>query len=444
MQNNEITYYTLRYERTDSLHKRGDSLVVPTGELRIGQQDTCGVKFPNNTDYEDEQYAIIRPTRNEGEWPLVPTSEFVKTFVNGMPIALVHYLNDDDRITFDCEDQELLFRVHRDSKFDPAKGIQVVAAPVSRKLIVFLILLPLVLFAWLWVNNEQAKNVEKERIAMLATLHSSVLQICVDSVLYVEVTSNGEKVIREYSYQSAEGHVVNGTAFLTSDSRIVTARHCVQPWLNDAAIYEADSPEDLQSLPTRWAMEAETWNQTQESDTIYKVVAICNLYRGQNGTEVFGRAYKSTEFEVDSTRDIIVEKGDFWHQYFWRSVKETPSNKDVMLGDVAWAKCDSIGGITLASDDQLTESLTAMQQLYFMGYPDYQTTQGFNTTEGKMQKDYVEGGMIVHGGDLIHGYSGAPAIVTDGKRALAVGVVSRIDANGGGVAYSVPVSQLKK
>ena len=444
MENKATTYYTLKFERTDSLHKKGEVVVVPSGELGIGQQDDCKIMFENDTEYEDEQYAVIRPTRNEGEWQFIPTSEHVKSFVNGIPVNLVYYLNDGDRISFDNENQELLFKIHCDDKCDEAKGVQLVAAPISRTLLAVLIVMPVVLFSLLAGYIIKANTADAERYKLLDTLRKSVLQISVDSVLYVEMTSEGEKVIRKYSYQAEEGHVINGTAFLTTDSDIVTARHCIEPWLNDSAIEEANTLGEVESVPSSWAMEAETYNQTHNRDTTYSVVSICSFYRGQNGTEQFGRPYKSSEFVVNKTRDRVVEKGDFKDVLFWRSIKETYSYKDMMLGDIAWAAADSVGGVSVATEEEIAMLLSARPTLFFMGYPDHNTMRGFSTTEGRLQMDYVKGNMIAHDGNLIHGCSGAPVIVIKSNKAYAVGVVSRIDANGGGRTYSVPVTELDK
>lgn len=440
MENKTATYYTLKYGQTDSLHKRGEVVIVPSGDVYIGQQADCHVKFCNNTEYENERFAIIRPTRIAGEWQLIPASEFIHTFVNGMPVNLVHYLNDGDRITFEGEEQELIFNRHEDGKADSLQGIHVIAAPMSRGLIAFLIALPIVLFgliAW-YMSRDNIADQE------LMALRTSVLQISVDSVYYVECTSAGETVLRGFSYQNEEDHVISGTAFVTKDSRIVTARHCIEPWLNDSTAVTADCPEDIASIPTRWAMEAETYNCTHEGDTIYKVVAICDFNHGQNGVEKYGRSYRSTDFTVDTSRDNIVEKGDFFDSYYWRSITETYSNKETILGDVAWVGTDSVGAITLASDEELEQLLTVRQHLHFIGYPDHETMRGLNVCDGMLQMEYVKGSLIAHNGDLIHGYSGAPAIVLDGTTPRVVGIVSRIDANGGGRTYSIPVSELKK
>lgn len=445
MENKDTTYYSLRYGMTDSLHKKGETVVIPSGEVRIGQQEDCKIQLANDTEFEDELYAIIRPSRNAGEWQLIPASEHVRTFVNGNAVLLVHYLSDGDRISFEQEEQEFLFNVHHDGKVAASQGIQYIAAPISRKLIALLIAVPLILFSALYYIINTNNKKEERKIEILNTLRASVLQISVDTVRYVMVTKDGEQVLQTYSYLADEGYVINGTAFLTNDNRIVTARHCIEPWLNDADIQSAMLPSDLKSTPTRWAMIAETKNQCRlNSDTIYKVVAYCNFYRGNNGTEPFGRTYRSSEFHYDTSRDAIVEKGDFEHEYYWRSITETYSNKEMIFDDVAWAKTDSTGKIAVATQKEITELLTSKCDLNFIGYPDHKTMRGLNIGEGKLELDYAQGSMIAHSGNLIHGYSGAPVLVLKDDKAYAVGVVSRLDANGGGRSYSVPINELKK
>lgn len=444
MENSINVCFSLKFGKTDSFHKKGELVIVRSGELHIGQQEDCAVRFANNTDYEDEQYAVIRPTRNEGEWQIIPVSEYIDVYVNGAPVILLHHLNDGDRISFDGEDQELIFKICRFGTSDTAKGVVVVPAPHFAKSFAVLAALTLVLLSLLGGYMFKVESAERRTNRMLDALRESVLQVSVDSVLFVERTTDGEKVLRTYSYLEEEGSVINGTAFLTSDSRIVTARHCIEPWLNNLNVTDADMPEDLTCRPSRWAMEAETYNQTHESDTSYEVVAICNFSGGRNGSGESVRSYRSSEFFVDRTRDLIVEKGDFQNVFYWRSVEESGLSKEMMLGDVAWARTDSIGLLILAGEDTIDELLTGRQLFYFMGYPDHKTMRGLTVTEGHMQMEFEKGGMIAHDGNLIHGYSGAPAIVLKGHKAYVVGVVTRIDANGGARSYSVPVNELIK
>lgn len=437
------TYYSLRYNLNDRLHKRGESELGAADEIHIGQQENCGVRLENNTEYEDELFAIIRPSRNDGEWQLIPASSYVETRVNGLPVELVHYLADGDVISFDGEEQEIVFHLHYDNLY--TKGEHHIAAPMSGRLIAMLVTIPIVLFSLLAGYLIHKEKAEQREVKLIEVLRPSVLQISVDSVFYVRVVGNDMTVIDKFSYEEGEGHVKNGTAFVTVDRRIITSRHCIEPWLNDGEIREKNLPGEIKSVPTRWALEAETYNQLHDGDTTYHVVAMCNLSRGRLGTDPFGHSMLSTEFQYCSKRDDIVEKGDFRHEYYWRSITGTYSRKDMMLDDIAWAPTDSTGKIHLATSEEMRSIMSLRQELVFMGYPEHSESNGFAVGKGRVQQMFEEGEMIAHNGDLTHGNSGGPLLVLKDDKAYAVGVISRIDASGrGGRAYSVPITELSK
>lgn len=436
-------YYTLNFCVSDGLHKKGDSIAASTDDVRIGQTTNCLVLLENRGVYEDECFAVVRKGRIRGQWLIVPVSEYVKTYVNGTEIVLQHYLNEGDRISFEGESQELVFHIHMDGRFDVTHGAEYRTVSVSRRIVVFLVCLPIVLSSLLALYVVRLNNRESAEQAMLDAVRPDVLSLSVDTVLYVRQTSNGECVIRRFSYVSAMGSTVNGTAFLTADKRIVTARHCIEPWLNDMSVYSMETPNDIESLPARWALEAETYNQLHDNDTTYRVVSVCRLFRGTFGTENFGDSWHSSDFCYDTSRDDIVEKGDFDHVYYWRSIVETYSMKEMMLGDVAWTATDSVGHIYIPSDEMLGKWFVEKQRLDFMGYPDYKT-MGFETVRGQIQLQPSQNAMIAHNGSLLHGYSGGPALVMSDGKVYAVGVISRIDPSGGERMYSVPINQLVK
>ena len=436
-------YYTLRYQRTDAFHKKGECVASLAGELYIGQSVYSDVRLENSSLYEDESLALIKAGHIAGEWMLMPMSETIKTFVNGVEVSLVHYLKDGDLISFENETQELLFRVNNDGKFTTDGIIMQMTAQPSRWLLSLLVVILFVLFLLLGIYVYTLNNKENEIQSRLDSVKESVLRISVDSVILMRITPDGEEEINRYSYIKEEGHAITGTAFITDDLRLITARHCIEPWLADDSVYKLNTLSDLKSLPTRWALEAETYNQLHDNDTTYRVVAVCNFYRGTFGTEQYGKAVRSTVFRYDNSRDNIVEIGDFNTVYYWRSVKETYSNKDMMLGDIAWMRTDSVGKITLLPGQQLPSLIKEQQRLYFMGYPEYKTSS-FETVDGKVRLGYMSGSMIVHSGKLIRGYSGGPALMFNDGKVYAVGVISRIDGSGGERMYSVPVNELAK
>ena len=59
------TYYVLRFEQTDALHQRGEQLMNADHALRIGQTATCDVRLPNDSQWEDAEWAVIEKTGEE-------------------------------------------------------------------------------------------------------------------------------------------------------------------------------------------------------------------------------------------------------------------------------------------------------------------------------------------------------------------------------------------
>lgn len=428
------TYYTLRFVSDDSMHRAGERVAASQSTVRIGQQEDCDVRFGNASEYADELFAVVRPCCSGDGWLLIPCSEFVRTTVNGTSVELVHYLADGDRIGFGDERQELLFSVCRDEKYDLTAGAVHIAPGVSRRLIALLAAVPLLLFAVLGWSVHRSANADKRLAAALGQAKPSVLHLCVDSVFYVETTPAGSNVLRRLSLADGDGSVVSGSAFLTADSLLLTARHCIEPWLNNAEIMTVVDPASLQSVPVRWALEAETYNQTHAGDTTYRVVSGCFV-------ESSGERFLSSDFSVDTSRDDIVDMGDYDREFYWRSLRGRHDNRTMMLGDIAVVKSGRAGTIAVAPDCDMESLLHEGAKICFMGYPDYETG-GLEYSRGEVKRGFSRGEMIVHdGSSLKHGYSGGPVFVIQGERLVAVGVISVVDANGGNRIYSVPVSE---
>ena len=96
---------------------------------------------------------------------------------------------------------------------------------------------------------------------MIKKSENSVVQIKTDSVFLLAYNKTTGDTLHIDSCE----YMVSGTAFITDDSLLVTARHCVEPWLNVDSI-PADSSK-IESLPVKWALMAETRNQ-EEIDSI--------------------------------------------------------------------------------------------------------------------------------------------------------------------------------
>ena len=96
------TYYAIRFECDDPLHKQGEQLFNADNALHIGQTPSCEVRLPNLSQYEDAVYAVIERRSNGEGWKLIRTSPYVEheVSVNGTPIDYFHLLHDGDRISF--------------------------------------------------------------------------------------------------------------------------------------------------------------------------------------------------------------------------------------------------------------------------------------------------------------------------------------------------------
>lgn len=434
-------YFTLRYERGDGKHKAGEKVVAAEKVVRLGQQEDCDVRFDNPTDFADETFAVVRPSRDGAGWKLIVCSENFVTKVNGVRIEMIHSLADGDHIAFDGIRQELVFNVHEDNVYSPANETLHVSAPMSRKLIALLIAIPVLLFVVGGLYIHHMNTQEEVRNGVLDKAKGSVFQLSVNSAYLEMIVGRDTTCIDSFAY---EGKGICGTAFLTTDSLIVTARHCIEPWLNDGDIMQTDDPRQLKSKVTRWALMAETYNQTHSGDTLYKVVSVFSLYSGDKGETLEGR-YRSDQFAYDSSRDDIIEKGDFTHEYYWRSLLRRHARKDMMLGDVATIKVYRAGNIALADNAKMTELVQEHQRLDFIGYPAYaEEGQEKSTGEVKRYRDASgEQDMIAHNGKLTYGYSGGPALVVNGTEVYAVGVVSVTETVGDRM-YSVPVTEIKR
>ena len=446
MATNSPTYYKLLYAHDSQAGSPvGAGIAASADTVRIGQTADCDLRVPNGTAFADEVFAIIRPCRNADGWQLIPTSGHVRTQVNGTEVRQVHYLTSGDRISFSETEMELLFETFDDAAFDgskgteqlaPARGSRSLRAVVAGMVVVLLGLVGFSAFIW----REQKRD--QRHVEVLKLARPSVVQVSVDSVYLLRRTADGEARVDSFSYVGDEGHAVVGTAFITTDSLLMTARHCIEPWLNDDRVMQPDCLLSLPRNPTRWALEAETYNQTHEGDTTYAVVCVCELYEGDNATKAVARVL-SSDFNYDDSRDEILELGDYRNEYYWRSVRARHARRDMMLGDIAWTDYGQPGGIRIASEEEMSRLVKSRTRLDFMGYPEYEVA-GFEAADGIVKQDYEEGRMIAHNGRLIHGYSGGPAMVVSGGRPVAVGVISVIDTRGGDRMYSVPVTAMKQ
>ena len=423
--------YILRW-KGGSMQK--DEMLSASGNpVRIGQKDGCDVMLPNEGPFADEVFAVIVPNRSVPGWHLIPVSAHVRTLVNGVEAGLVHYLDNGDCISFSEGQSELTFELREGRDSGPETRRYSV---ISRRMVCMLACAAVLVFAALvlgilWPGIENSRN-----LAALRSADASVLILEVDSVYFVRNSSSGSRILRRGSPAGRNGLFIRGTAFLSEDGELVTARHCIEPWLNFKRLYDEGA-----QLPKTvgWAMEAETFNQTHKGGTTYRVVSHCRLFTADG--EPCGE-FLSSDFLYDDSRDEIVELGDYSDVRYWRSVSGRFNRSDMMLGDIAVLRNSGLRGtIRLAPAARIPSWLKTSATLHFKGYPNRVET-GMENREGKVLRDFIPGHLISHNGGLEPGFSGGPVLIARRGRVYAVGVVSTFDRDSDKCIYSVPVTEI--
>lgn len=438
-------YYSISFECDDALHKSGEQLFNAENPLHIGQTASCELRLPNPSQFEDAVFAVIEKRQDHDDWKLVRVSPFAEheVRVNGTPVEYVHILHDGDRITFAGQRQELRFRIREDENYNASGILSVPKSKASRTLVIWasVLTLALCLFGVYWLYNRPMtqKMIEKAK--------QSVFQISVDSIKLLAIQDQDTTVL-DVCLTDLPGP---GTAFLTTDSLLVTARHCIEPWLNvnDTVRMDTMSPTIPQYI--KMALQAVTNEVVGDENTVYEMVSYCSISKlGAGNTLLF--SVKSTDFTMNKERDLMVEYGDFSHQYFWRSISARPRRIDMMMGDIAFMHVNAKGTITLASCDEMRAICSKPDHpVVVLGRPSTTVNNQRAVSADAQIKQALsfnaEGfadTVIFHNGDVIPGFSGGPVIAKEGFRCRAVGVVSVTDKHGGKHHYSVPVTEIHR
>lgn len=403
----------------------------------VGQTSGCDLRIPNHTQYEDVVMAKIVPDVEANEWHIVRLTHYYPILINGIPMHRVHYLKDGDNIEF----------LDASYKFSLSEGDLAFPSLTyvgnSRKLIwgicaAFAVLAVVIGFLIFDRKSETLSSAQRTEIA------ESMYLLRVDSLHLMR----GDTLVESYVYASAP----TGSAFLTTDSLLVTARHCLQPWLN------AVLPEDYATIPslTDWpvskALLAETQNQLNDSSD-WRIVSFISLSSSADAENVRNTlTLTSDQFTIPTDHDEIIELGDYNSSYYWRSISHRYNREDMMLGDIAYAHFDRAGSIPLASEKEIRDNLMPGTRLTFVGFPesslgtprlDFKTDElhhslrDVNNMPGELF-------LLTHDGHLSHGFSGGPVLVRFGIGYKAVGIISLTDAKNDSRSYSVPTTRLQE
>lgn len=395
----------------------------------IGQQDGCDIRIVNHSQYSDVVFAKIVPNLDGNGWHLVKVPPYYyPILINGLEINRVHFLQDGDNI--ECPNGSFRFNIRDGEQLSPSIMHIHKNGKILWSLVAVVVLIALIVGYRIYDSQRESLSDMMKR-----NIEASLFSTRVDSLQLLY----GDSVMDSYTY--ASGPV--GTAFLTNDSLIITARHCIQPWLNQVLPEDYAKIPEIADWPISTALFAETNNQLNDS-VIYDIISYMT-FTDENGNSF---SISSNKFSINFDNDDIIELGNYKSTKYWRSISHRYSRRDMMLDDVAVAKFDKAGFIPLASPYEIRRLLSSRSvKLHFFGHPDAAVTGNSldyksDNLRVKLSEENGHISVLAHEGGLTPGFSGAPVIVRDGIGFKAVGIASVIDERNSNRSYSVPVSEV--
>jgi len=440
-------YYSLRVLQSSAFHDKDDVLKTTNKVLHIGETADCGIRFKSG-EYEAERYASIVENEDGKSWRLIQRSQHVKARIAGSgDFGYVHQLKDGDVITFEGQNMELEFHTHYDGSYGKEGFVIehiVIEQPQSKKPLLFgsiaavliLVLLGVALYVYLPrdIRYKDIKDFEK-----------SVFLVRVDSVQWIAVSKGDTTLIEPTA--DMEGRAPVGTAFLTKNGKLITARHCIEFWIGEELedMLKAREPDDVK----KWAILSETFNYQKEYgvDSVQMLRVFFSVYvPGENGREVFSFSSTDPCVHINRTRDGWMEFGDYGNIYYRRTIKPLPYDQERELGDIVCIDVDTTGTIELADTNMIAE-LNQSSSVGVLGLPGNLAERNIKPALGHVMENRNDA-TTMHNPDIqfeaniAHGFSGGPVFIRANGKLVVAGVVSKIDTENGIYKKAVPVTEI--
>lgn len=427
-------YFSLRLKGGNAYHQPGKRLKLTDRIVNIGETPDCDVRYESDGEQQD-YYATIILNEDGKSWRIVKRSQHIDISIAGKgTIGYAHQLSDGDIIQFSDQSMALCFHSHYDDKYDEdEKKIpwQWVAAGV---------LALMVMMAVAVVFGNKRGGISNEDVE---PLEESVYIVKVDSVRQVLVANGVEECIAPAKVLA--GDAPTGTAFLTTDGKLITARHCVEYWIGTNLDLTTKVAALAEDDIVRWAIETETFNQLHDKDSVRQLQVFFSLFDFM-GNKKYSFASTDEQVHMNKDKDGVFMLADFTQDYYWRSVRPYFKDRQMELGDILWI--DGIkeeGKVSLAGPEQM-QNVKNGTKLMICGYP--MTGIGdkrMTFTEGAIRRNaQTDSENLFFESNINHGFSGGPVLMKDGSNVVAIGVVSRVDSISSGLyKWAVPISEVR-
>ncbi len=415
-------YCKITYKWSSDKRRSGD-YVLGSRALNVGQTVSCEVHVPECGGFAPETFAAVLPSGDGKGWNIVRRTDRYDIEVNGKKVMVASALDDGDEVALLKLDGEKLvvfsFEVHHDD-YDMRSGV--VYGHNKKSYLTWIgsfagiVAVCMAFFAMFkedgTLGHEDIREYEE-----------SVCQIVVDSVFLVCNDGEKEIVLKSIGLEQVE----KGTCFLTDEGLVVTARHCIEPWIEAG----------ISSPVVDMAVEAETMNR-QIKEEKYFLRSRCEIKYGDEELE-----FSSADFCMNRSRDMIINIGDYNNPRYFRTVSPVARRRDMELGDFAYLETEYKGTITLADAEEMKDA-EAYSDVIILGYPGNDNdTDNRNMARGMFQRGGEDGCMQMSSSEIISGYSGGPVFMNMKGGVKAVGLVSKVDSRDDKATFwVVPASEV--
>lgn len=434
-----MKYYSLTVKNNYGNLHAGECFCNAVKPLTIGQLNSSNIILPCLDDLLPQNFCTIKATESDC-WILIKQTDFYPVKVNDKALDCACHLSDGNVISLNGI--SFVFNVHDDDNYVEAQGIIRHTSRQNKKQIViwccslFAILAISIGYPMLKESRNSFTSGDDNAI------RASLCKLEVEEVILQRHTPED----KDGEYHDVDSYLLEnksvGTCFLTTDSLIVTARHCVEPWLDFNGWEDnttlTDLPQDVY-----WAVIAER-SQLEQADTLYRVVSKCQIITSDSTCI---DTFTSDQFSYNRSRDIISHMGT--ERLPWRVIYPLYHKKDVELGDFAFIKTKHKGELTLATMEYLSDIKDKEESgVRIYGFP--------KKIHGN-RCEYQEAALVLRGSDISKeciqlkvngttGYSGAPVIEKRDGRMLVVGVFSKIDDfdDSKNTFYAVPANEISQ
>lgn len=438
-----MRYYSITVKRASGNLYTGERFCNAHTPLSIGQQPSANIKIPCNEDVMPQCFCLIVEKGSGKEWQLIRKSDFYPVKVNGVDVDFICNLNDGDSIS--VTDADFSFKIHNDDNYAEGQGL-VHAGAKKKRWQILLWCCSLVAVLAISIGYQKInENMTHFTSADNSDVKQSVYKIVVsDIILQMHTPADADGAYVDVDTYEPDS-VSIGTCFFTEDSLCVTARHCVQPWVDFSGWSDnttiMDLPQDV-----FWAVLAER-SQMEQADTLYRVVSRCKVMDGDSCIYEF----TSDECNFNMSRDIIARMGN--ERLPWRIIYPLYSRKNVELGDFTFVKTSRRGALSLATDEYLSSISNeekAERRIY--GYPktnngnlwEYQDIANISIPERDEDGYFSRCIQLTVNGTS--GYSGAPVIEKKNGTMMVVGIFSKMDdfVDNKNTFYAVPATEVSQ